>query len=75
MRNGNYRSTYPRPFRSAHLKSISKFANLGLFSMTFSKNVDFDLAMLNAYRDLELKLLNINLIIFWRYLTLQLISA
>ena len=55
MRNGNYRSTYPRPFRSAHLKSISKFANLGLFSMTFSKNVDFDLAMLNAYRDFRIE--------------------
>ena len=55
MRNGNYRSTYPRPFRSARLKSVSKFANLGLFSMTFSKNVDFDLAMLNAYRDFRIE--------------------
>ena len=59
MRNGNYRSTYPRPFRSARLKSVSKFANLGLFSMTFSKSLKHDLEMLN----------------FWRYLTLQLISA
>ncbi len=55
MRNGNYRSTYPRPFRSARLKSVSKFANLGLFSMTFSNNVDFDLAMLNAYRDFRIE--------------------
>ena len=55
MRNGNYRSAYPRPFRSARLKSVSKFANLGLFSMTFSKNVDFDLAMLNAYRDFRIE--------------------
>ena len=51
MRNGDYRSTNPRPFQSARLSSVSKFANLGLFSITFSKNVDFDLAMLNAYRE------------------------
>ena len=57
MRNGNYRSTNPRPFRSARLNSISKFANLGLFSMTFSKSVDFDLAMLNAYRDFRIEAL------------------
>ena len=31
MRNGNYRSTNPRPFRSARLDSVSKFAKLGLF--------------------------------------------
>ena len=58
MRNGNYRSTNPRPFRSARLDSVSKFANLGLFSMTFSKNVDFDLSMLNAYRDFRIKATN-----------------
>ena len=58
MRNGNYRSTNPRPFRSARLDSVSKFANLGLFSMTFSKNVDFDLSMLNAYRDFRIEATN-----------------
>ena len=58
MRNGNYRSTNPRPFRSARLNSVSKFANLGLFSMTFSKNVDFDLSMLNAYRDFRIEATN-----------------
>ena len=58
MRKGNYRSTNPRPFRSARLDSVSKFANLGLFSMTFSKDVDFDLAMLNAYRDFRIEALN-----------------
>ena len=51
MRNGNYRTTNPRPFRSARIEKISKIVNLGLFSVTFSKNIDFDLAMLNAYRD------------------------
>ena len=58
MRNGNYRSTNPRPFRSARLDCVSKFANLGLFSMTFSKNVDFDLLMLNAYRDFRIEATN-----------------
>ena len=58
MRNGNYRSTNPRPFRSARLDSVSKFAILGLFSMTFSKNVDFDLSMLNAYRDFRIEATN-----------------
>jgi hypothetical protein len=58
MRKGNYRSTNPRPFQSARLNSVSKFANLGLFSMTFSKDVDFDLAMLNAYRDFRIEALN-----------------
>lgn len=58
MRNGNYRSTNPRPFRSARLDNVSKFANLGLFSMTFSKNVDFDLSMLNAYRDFRIEATN-----------------
>ena len=58
MRNGNYRSTNPRPFRSARLDSVSKFANLGLFSMTFSKNVDFDLSMLNSYRDFRIEATN-----------------
>ena len=58
MRNGNYRSTYPRPFQSARIAFVSKFANLGLFSMTFSKNLDFDLAMLNAYRDFRIEATN-----------------
>tara|TARA_B100000900_G_scaffold306788_1_gene265419 strand:+ start:1865 stop:2857 length:993 start_codon:yes stop_codon:yes gene_type:complete len=51
MRNGNYRTTNPRPFQSARIEKISKLVNLGLFSITFSKNVDFDLAMLNAYKN------------------------
>ena len=49
MRNGNYRKTYPRPFRSAQINKVSKLVNHGLFSVTFSNNVEYDLAMLNAY--------------------------
>ena len=55
MRNGNYRSTHPRPFRSARIEKVSKLVNLGLFSVTFSNNVDFDLSMLNAYRDFRIE--------------------
>jgi hypothetical protein len=55
MRNGNYRATNPRPFRSARIEAVNKLVNLGLFSVTFSKNVDFDLAMLNAYRDFRIE--------------------
>ena len=51
MRNGNYRTTNPRPFQSARIEKVSKLVNLGLFSITFSKNIDFDLAMLNAYKN------------------------
>ena len=55
MRNGNYRSTHPRPFRSSRIEKVSKLVNLGLFSVTFSNNVDFDLSMLNAYRDFRIE--------------------
>ena len=51
MRNGNYRTTNPRPFQSARIEKVSSLVNLGLFSITFSKNIDFDLAMLNAYKN------------------------
>jgi len=54
MRNGNYRSTNPRPFRSARIERVSKLVDLGLFSVTFSKNVEFDLAMLNSYRNFRI---------------------
>ena len=55
MRKSNYRETNPRPFRSARIDRISKIANLGLFSVTFSNDVNFDLAMLNAYRDFRIE--------------------
>jgi len=60
MRNGNYRSTNPRPFRSARVDRVSKLVDLGLFSVTFSKNVDFDLAMLEAYRDFRIESVKYN---------------
>ena len=60
IRNGNYRSTNPRPFRSARVERVSKLVDLGLFSVTFSKNVDFDLAMLEAYRDFRIESVKYN---------------
>jgi hypothetical protein len=57
MRKSSYRSTNPRPFRSARLEKIRKLTNLGLFSVTFSNDVTFDLAMLNAYRDFRMEAL------------------
>ena len=55
MRNGNYRLTNPRPFRSARVDRVSKLVDLGLFSLTFSNNVVFDLAMLEAYREFRIE--------------------
>ncbi len=60
MRNGNYRSTNPRPFHSARIERVSKLVDLGLFSVTFSKNVDFDLEMLKAYREFRIESLKYN---------------
>jgi len=51
IRHGNYKKEFATPFRSANIKNVKKIANLGLFSITFSKNLKFDLDMLNAYRE------------------------
>ena len=55
MRYGNYTKTNPRPFRSAQMNKVCKLVNLGLFSVTFSNNVDYDLAMLNAYKEFRIE--------------------
>lgn len=49
MRAGAYRESASRPFRSASIAKVSPFADLGLYSMTFSNHVDRDLASLEAY--------------------------
>jgi hypothetical protein len=51
IRHGEYQKEIALPFRTARVKTIKKIANLGLFSITFSKNLKFDLDMLNAYRN------------------------
>ena len=51
MRHGIYRNHFAEPFRTSTFKNIKKLSNLGLFSITFSRNIDKDLNMLNAYRN------------------------
>jgi len=48
-RGGRYGTEPSRPFRSARLSQVRKFADLGLYSVTFSNNVDRDLATVEAY--------------------------
>lgn len=51
MRNGRYRESASRPFRSASIPRVRAFADLGLYSMTFSNDLDRDIANVEAYRD------------------------
>jgi len=51
IRHGNYKNEMATPFRTANLKKVKKYTNLGLFSITFSKSLNHDLEMLNSYRD------------------------
>lgn len=49
MRGSDYRSHPSLPFRSASLERVRAFSNLGLYSMTFSNDIDRDLDSLEAY--------------------------
>jgi DhnA family fructose-bisphosphate aldolase class Ia len=51
MRGQRYKEVPSRPFRSAHVAKVRQFANLGLYSMTFSNDVERDLANVEAYRE------------------------
>ena len=48
-RGGRYGAEPSRPFRSARLSRVREFADLGLYSVTFSNDVARDLATLEAY--------------------------
>jgi hypothetical protein len=48
-RGGSYGTEPSRPFRSACLSRVRPFADLGLYSVTFSNKVAADLATLEAY--------------------------
>lgn len=48
-RGGRYGSEPSRPFRSARLPRIRDFVDLGLYSVTFSNEINRDLATLDAY--------------------------
>lgn len=49
MRGSLYTSEKSRPWRSARIDRVRPFADLGLYSVTFSNDVDRDLASLAAY--------------------------
>lgn len=54
-RGGTYRSERSRPFRTARLDRVRAFADLGLYSVTFSNDVGRDLATLEAYAEFRLE--------------------
>ena len=51
LRHGEYDKEESRPFSTTQLRHAKDFVDLGLYSMTFNKNVDRDVNMLNKYRD------------------------
>jgi hypothetical protein len=50
-RGGAYHHQPSRPFRSASLKHARKLTDLGLYSITFTNDLDADHASLEAFRD------------------------
>jgi hypothetical protein len=51
IRNGEYAKEKSRAFATTQLRHAIKFVDLGLYSMTFNKDVDLDVKMLNYYKD------------------------
>ena len=51
LRHGEYDKEDSRPFSTTQLRHAINFVDLGLYSMTFNKNVDRDVLMLNKYRE------------------------
>ena len=51
LRHGQYDTHHSRPFATTQLRHAIKYVNLGLYSMTFNKDVDRDVYMLNEYRN------------------------
>ncbi len=49
QRGGTYKDTASHPFRSARISAARKFADLGLYSVTYSNNVAHDVRSLEAY--------------------------
>ncbi|MDR3495702.1 MAG: hypothetical protein P4L82_13990 [Ancalomicrobiaceae bacterium] len=49
MRGASYTTEMSRPFRTARIDRVKPFADLGLYSVTFSDNLERDLDSLNAY--------------------------
>ena len=51
LRGGSYKEHPSQPFRTARVSEARKFADLGLYSVTFSNQIDADLRTLHAYAD------------------------
>ena len=51
LRHGQYDTHQSRPFATTQLRHAIQFVDLGLYSMTFNKDVDRDVYMLNQYRN------------------------
>lgn len=56
-RSSGYRELPSRPFRTALLPASSQIADLGLYSITYSNDLQHDMASLNAYREFREELL------------------
>ena len=54
-RGGRYSTEPSQPFCSANLPRVREFADLGLYSITFSNDLCHDLATLEAYADFRAK--------------------
>ena len=50
IRNGEYAKEKSRPFATSQLRHAINVVDLGLYSMTFNKDVDLDVKMLQIYR-------------------------
>lgn len=51
IRHGQYDKHKSKHFATVRLRHAKKLVDLGLYSLTFNKNIDLDIAMLNAYRN------------------------
>jgi len=50
LRHGEYNKEKSRPFATTQLRHAINYVDLGLYSITFNKDVDSDIKMLNLYR-------------------------
>jgi hypothetical protein len=50
-RGARYRDKASRPFATANIDKAREFCDLGLYSVTFNNDLDWDLASLEAYND------------------------
>lgn len=53
-RGSSYREYPSEPFASADIQAVTPLCNLGLYSMTFSNNLQADKASLESYREFRL---------------------